>query len=445
MTEEKIEQGSMPAEVERIIKAARLLGVEVDEADAVQWLTAMAAAQQTPEEWAVDETLGIYGHEITLLDLDSQVLERYRRIADIVQLPDRPNVETAISLSGSAAQGKIQRYPGDCDFFERVNIKAETREEACRILADVIRHQALDKFHGSDYKLVEVKFGTWQEPVFVAEEQVKAKSPISWEPEEVKAGKKSVVRTDDTPGEVDWTYGCLDPGWCKMDWVVADPQAGRVVHASNMLDVTWEAPDGSITPLDGFIDPYFQEVYLEVESVPLFTKLAKHVSPQALQKYVADLEHQVTKYAKHAPKNLGKAAKRLYNIFRLTGKNREAAYIRELFDEPAALLYQIAALIDTMDEAAKSGAALDRDTLIRQVDELMRQVIEVTEGPAEAEIVMALLRLRDDISGLKSLGEEWAALVKSSEENVTRLVNEWFASRLLGMEEIKAYIEALQE
>lgn len=433
------------AEVERIVKAARLLGVEVDENDAVQWLAAMAAAEQNPEELAVDETLGVFGHEITLLDLDPQVLERYRKIADIVQLPDLSNVETAISLSGSAAQGKIQRYPGDSDFFERVNIKAPTREEACRILGQVIRDKALDKLHGPDYELVEVKFGTWLEPVVIGEEQIKAKSPISWEATEVAAGKKIVKHADGTPWEVEWSYAYQDPGWCKIDWVVSDPQIGRLVHASNMLDVTWEAPDGSITPLDGFIDPYFQEVYLEAESLPLFTKLSRHISPQALQKYVAELEHQVVKYAKHDPQNMGKAAKRLYNVFRLTGKHREAAYIRELFDEPAALLYQVSALIDTLDEAANSGAAIEREMMIHQIDELMKEVIEVTEGPAETEIVMSLLRLRDDVSGLKSLGEEWGTVVKSSEENVNRLVNEWFSSRLLGMEEIRAYIEALED
>ncbi|HHS97734.1 MAG TPA: hypothetical protein ENK08_07520, partial [Chloroflexi bacterium] len=125
--------------VERIVSAARLLGVEVDETDVAQWLTAMAAAEAMEEDLVVDEEAGIYGHKITLLDFDPATLERYRRIADIVQLPDKPNVETAISLAGSAAQGRIQRYPGDCDYFERVNIKAETREEACRILADLMR------------------------------------------------------------------------------------------------------------------------------------------------------------------------------------------------------------------------------------------------------------------------------------------------------------------
>ena len=44
-------------------------------------------------------------------------------------------VESALALSGSSAQSKIQAHPGDGDFFQRLNIKADTREEACSILA----------------------------------------------------------------------------------------------------------------------------------------------------------------------------------------------------------------------------------------------------------------------------------------------------------------------
>ncbi len=69
-----------------------------------------------------------------------------------------------------------------------------------------------------------------------------------------------------------------------------------LANASNMLDVTWEAPDGAIIPLDGYLDPYFQEVYLQAESVPLFSKLAQHVSADALDEYVNALEGEVKKY-----------------------------------------------------------------------------------------------------------------------------------------------------
>ena len=116
---------------------------------------------------------------------------------------------------------------------------------------------------------------------------IKAGSPISWRPEEALAGEKKVLDMAGKQVNVTWKDASLDPGWCKLDWVVADSAHGHLVNASNMLDVTWEAPDGQITPLDGYLDPYFQEVYLEAESIPLFSKLAKHVSADALDEYVA--------------------------------------------------------------------------------------------------------------------------------------------------------------
>jgi len=199
MTEQKNERSSQeeprdtPAEeVQEIIESARLLGVEVDETDVAQWLTAMAAGEAPGQDWQVDARSGVFGHRITLLDFDATSLERYRKMADIVQFLDRPDVETAIALSGSAAQGRIQPYPGDYDFFERVNIIADSREEASRILSEIMREKALEHFRSEQVQLVEVKFGTWQMEVIKEGEALPAGHFISWDPEEVKAGQMQV-------------------------------------------------------------------------------------------------------------------------------------------------------------------------------------------------------------------------------------------------------------
>lgn len=436
---------SAEEEVQRIIAAARKLGVEVDESDAIQWLSAIAGSQSMLGEFTVDAQSGVFGHRITLLDFDPDSLERYRSIAEIVEIPDRPGVETAISLSGSAAQSKVQLFPGDADFFERVNIMAPTKEDATAILAQVMRDKALERFVGENYELVEVKWGTYQEAVVRRGESIRAGSPVSWNAQEIKDGHFEVFTPEGEHQTIDWEYGCLEPGWCKLDWVIAEPRDGRVVHASNMLDVTWETPEGEIVPLDGFLDPYFQEVYLDAQSIPLFTKLVKQLSPNVLQHYVGQLEHEVTKYSRRDPKNYGKVAKRLYNIFRLTGRWPEAVFIRELFDEPAALLYQVAALLDTIDEAVESGESLDRDTLIDQNDTLIRTVVRVCEGPEEEEIIDALLRLRDDLSGRRQLGDERDNLVLSSSQQVGALVNQYFQARLAILPEIVEYMESLPD
>ena len=132
------------AELERILELANRLGVEIGEAEALQWLTSMAATKDG-DQITMDTRSGVFGHNITMLDFSPQELEYFRRIGRIVEFEDVPGVvETALALSGSAAQSKIQSYPGDCDYFERINILAPTREEACEILARVMREKALN-------------------------------------------------------------------------------------------------------------------------------------------------------------------------------------------------------------------------------------------------------------------------------------------------------------
>ena len=111
-----------------------------------------------------------------------------------------------------------------------------------------------------------------------------------------EAGRIEGFTPDGERAAVQWNEVAADPGWCKLDWVIADPQRGQLANASNMLDVTWEAPDGTITPLDGYLDGFFQEVYLEADSIPIFSKLVKNVSGNALDDYVGQLQKEVKKY-----------------------------------------------------------------------------------------------------------------------------------------------------
>ncbi|MHA1309727.1 MAG: hypothetical protein ACTSWR_10695 [Candidatus Helarchaeota archaeon] len=129
-------------EIKEIIEAAKRLGVEINEDKAIKWLKDIKSAEETPEDLIIDESQGIYGHEFQLIDFDSKELERFRKIAEIVGIPNSEGIETAISLSGSAAQGKVQRFPGDLDYFERVNIIAPTKEEACKISGQIIRKKS---------------------------------------------------------------------------------------------------------------------------------------------------------------------------------------------------------------------------------------------------------------------------------------------------------------
>jgi len=237
---------------------------------------------------------------------------------------------------------------------------------------------------------------------------------------------------------VKWADGAREPGWCKLDWVIADSTRGQLANASNVLDPTWEAPDGSIVPLDGFLDPYFQEVYLESESIPLFSRLVKELSADSVDDYVDTLEHEVWKYTVREP-NYGKAARRMYNIFRLNGHYREAAYIRELFDEPVTALYQVAALVRTLDDAASSGEDFDTETLVAQVDRLIMSAIQALDGPKEAQMVANLLELRDSMRERETHAERFDEM-RDVQEAALGAVNDYFERMLRAVPEIDAYL-----
>jgi hypothetical protein len=425
----------------QIVESARRLGIELDEEEALQWLTAIAVSQDS-QDITVDVKSGVFGHKVTMLDFSPEELAHFRRIGELVGFPDLPGkVETALALSGSAAQSKIQRYPGDADFFERINIIADTKEDSFSILADIMREKVESTRKGETFEMIEIKFGSYPQDVKRGDNLIKSGSPISWKPQEVLAGKIEVQTTDGKPFSISWGEASQDPGWCKLDWVVADPVHGMLVNASNMLDVTWQSPDGEITPLDGYLDPYFQEVYLEAESIPLFTKLAKHVSADALDDYVQALEKEVKKYIFKDP-NYGKAARRMYNIFRLTGRYEAAAYIRELFDEPTTVLYQVWSLIRTIDDTFTEDPRFAKEELITHIDKLITNVIEALEGEEEVEVVRLLLRLRD-ILFREEAGHELSPQAEAARAELINIVNNFFYEKLTAIPAIKGYMEEI--
>ncbi|MHA1271625.1 MAG: hypothetical protein ACTSPY_17670 [Candidatus Helarchaeota archaeon] len=434
-------------EVQEIIEAARRLGVEIDEEKAIKWLADMAAAQASDGDVKIDEETGVYGHELQLIDFDAEELDRFREIAKIVGIPDTEGViETAISLSGSAAQGKVQRYPGDLDYFERVNIIAPTKEEACKITGEMMRKKGLSRFYSPTYQLIEIKWGTFKSNFKKNGKLMKAGTPMSWNAEEVKQGYMIVEDENGKEIKLNWEYGEKDPGWCKLDWLIAEPDKGRIVNVSNMLDVTWESPDGKIVPLDGQLDPYFQEVYLEAGSIPLFTKLKENLTPDKLDEYINALEGQVNWYTQKDHENYGKVAKRLYNIFRLKGAHKEAMFIRELFDEPASALYQIWSFIDTIDDAGAPESSIDKKIVAKQISDLIKKVIKICEGPEEEEVVDALMKLRDDVTGFNDISDkEWDETINKSRFLIVKLVNEFFYTRLKVLPSVIEYIDEIKK
>ena len=132
----------------------------------------------------------------------------------------------------------------------------------------------------------------------------------------------------------------------------------------------------------------------------------------------------------------------MYNVFRLTGQYSEAAYLRELFDEPATVLYQVAALIRTLDEADSSGEVFGSETLINQTDGLIMSAIQALDGPDEAKMVGQLLDLRRSLQAHESRAER-SDEMSGIQQAALGAVNEYFERALRSVPEIEAYLQEI--
>jgi hypothetical protein len=435
-------------DVSRLVASAQRLGIELDAADTERWLAAMTMEEGVEtSDIVIDEKDGVFGHRVSMLDFSPRDLARFRRIGEVVEVTGPEGIaEGALALSGSAAQSKIQTHPGDADFFQRLNIKASSRDEACSILAILMKDKVITFESGPTFQFIEAKWSSYPFDCVKGGEPQKKGGPISWKLDEIKAGHLT-VDVDGAPAVLDWDQLATDPGWCKLDWVVADPDQKRLTNASNVIDVTWESPTGDIVPLDGYLDAYFQEVYLDAGQLPTFTKVVQHVSGNALDDYIDQLEGEVRKYLDAGHANYGKAAKRMYNVFRLTGRHIDAAYLRELFDEPTTMLYQVWSLITTLENASQPGSTISTETVQAQTDELVLTVVTALDGVQETELVGALLKLRVALDHTNDGGAEaeaGALDIESAKVQVVNLINTFFRDRLTAVPSIKDYMDSLE-
>ena len=166
----------------------------------------------------------------------------------------------------------------------------------------------------------------------------------------------------------------------------------------------------------------------------------RHVSEDALETYVQQLEKEVKKYL-HGDVNYGKAAKRMYNIFRYTGRYQEAAFLRELFDEPTTVLYQVRSLVRTLDEALLPGSNISLEAVHQQADQLILSVVEALEGAVELEMVRVLLNLRAALANKADDQEKWQVEVETASGAAINIVNNFFYEKLTAVPAIKVYIE----
>lgn len=428
---------------ENLAHTAQQSGIELDANAAAQWLVAMSGDDRAALEQ--DAHSGVIASHAALLDFDAGDLAYFRRLAERVRVVRHPQVESAIAIAGSAAQGRVQLFPGDNDFFERVHIRAADAQAARAVLREVMRATALRAFSEPDIVLVEVNFGVYPFEVVERGSKRAAGDVITWTPRDVVNGYVEITDTrDNSTKRIGWDETAAGLGWTYLGWIVADRAEGRIALASNMLDVTWQAPDGAIESLDGAIDSFFQEVYLEPSALPLLGVLRRHTDPQALQSFVNAMRSQVFHYTRESP-NYGKACKRLYNLFRLTDQLEAAAYVREIFDEPPAQLYQVPGLLEAADIALRDPSAeIDRTTVLKQIELVTRQVRDATAGKDEARIVAALNRLQQEVLSEPS-GANWDEVLQTIRERCAAIVNEFFRAKLFAFPPIRNFVQELDE
>ncbi len=379
---------------------------------------------------------GVFGLKEVVGDFDPADLDRLREVAAAVRTRPREGVTAAMALAGSAAQSAFQPFPGDCDFFERVAIAAPTREAALRTLVGSMIETVAHVFTHRDLQFAEMKLGLHPRDATRGGEMFRAGSPVSWSLGDLDARSMTLQDADGNALLIDLHEVASDPGFVKLDWVYADPHQDRVVAVTKVIDATWEAPGGSVIPLDGVVDSFYQEIYLEPASRAFVERLVDQVSPAGLGEYVAQLQSEIEKYSRPDKPNFGKVAKRLYNVFRVTKRHEEAAYVRGLFDDPAARLYQVSSVLNALNPVL-GRRRLDPEVVDTQLERFREAMQDCYSGSDRDELIGAVSKL-DEME--KAEREGVVARIKAG---VDAQVSGYFEGKLRGHPTVGDYLAVM--
>ena len=299
---------------------------------------------------------------------------------------------TALALSGSAAQGKIQRFPADCDFFERVHIRAPTREEACAILARSSATRPWRPCSGPGTGCGRSKWGTTPRTGTVRG----------------RAGRARAAGSRGTPAEVDGRAARSSSGpdgSMRHLPLGGRPGRARLVQARlarrrPRRGASWPTPRTCSTPRGrrptarscrstASWTRTSRRSTSRPTRIPLFSRLVKQLGARRRRRLRGRSSSTRSGSTPSASPTTARPRAGCTTSSGSPGRYAEAAYLRELFDEPVTALYQLAALLRTVDDAAGGQEAFDRETLVAQVDQLIMSAIAALDGPDEAEMVGA--------------------------------------------------------
>ena len=107
------------------------------------------------------------------------------------------------------------------------------------------------------------------------------------------------------------------------------------------------------------------------------------------------------------------------------------------------MLYQVWALIRTMDECSFPESSISVDSVKAQADQLILEVVRALEGDEETVVVKHLLQLRDALEDQRQ-GQNLPIRVETARDEVINIVNNFFYEKLTTVPEIKSYMDAIQ-
>ena len=350
----------------------------------------------------------------------------------------RQGIRSAIALAGSAAQSRFQLFPGDCDYFERVHIHAPTREEAVSKLALSMIETVARAFPHPELQFTEMLLGYHPVDGTRGDEAVRKGQPVRWTLMDLDSRVMNIDGADGQTHTIRLVENAGDPGFVKLDWVYADAEQARLVAVSKVIDATWARPDGTIEALDGVVDSFYQEVYLDPDTRPHVERLIDELKPDGLEYYVDQLHGEIRKYMKEGHENYGKVAKRLYNIFRITSRPGPAAFLRQLFDDPAARLYQVSGALHAL------SGTLGTERLSPEMREAgianLKDILADCYAGADRDELIALV---GSLADLDDAAREAACERITDAANAQ--VSDYFEAELAKSDEIQGYLAELQK
>ena len=131
-------------------------------------------------------------------------------------------------------------------------------------------------------------------------------------------------------------------------------------------------------------------------------------------------------------------------MFRVADELEATAYVRELFDEPTAKLYQVPGLLEAADVALDPESGIDRETVLRQLDLVATAIADVTDGLEEADLIAQLAHVCTTPRCARgATARRGRPSSPTSAHGAAAIVNEFFGTRLLAYERVRELVDHL--